>query len=216
MNSILNNKKIRIFSLVMVLASMISVGVFIQSCSNEDINDNLRDAPPKLKSLMTSSEYINTNEHIESFGKELKTNYSKLSVTEQEKVINILNEMQGISDAQEDVNKLFGEFHAITKINFKIAIDKFSEDFVKLRLYNDQNNISNKEFVLAINKYSSGGIPRLKNGFEVGDATVDCVGNCMITHLACMLLCLATGPGAPVCEAACWATFALCCLMCPD
>jgi hypothetical protein len=41
MNSILNNKKIRIFSLMMVFASVIAIGFFMQSCSSniDELNE---------------------------------------------------------------------------------------------------------------------------------------------------------------------------------
>jgi len=178
------------FSLLLVYACLFSIG-FMQSCSNSDMNDPFGDAPPKLKSLMTSSEYVTLNEQIKSFGKELRANYSKLSETKKERVINILNEMQDVSDNQESIDNLFDEFNFIMKIDFRTAIEKISEDAVKLRSYNEQNNISNQEYVLAVNKYPNGGIPRLKNGSEGEDVpTFDCVADCSLGLGVCLLFCL--------------------------
>lgn len=206
------NRKIVSLSLLSVFAFIFSVGIFMQSCSNED--DIFRDAPPKLKSLMTSSEYVNLNQQMKSLGKELRTNYKKLSETEKERVMDILHEMKKVSDDQGDIDKLLEEFHFIMKFDFKTATEKISEGAVRLRLYNEQNNISNQEFVLAVTKYPNGGIPRLKNGGETD--TADCVENCIASTLFCMTLCLFTGPGIPACDTGCMAGFAFCCWLCPD
>jgi hypothetical protein len=184
----------------------------MQSCSNND--DYLSDAPPKLKSLITSSEYVTLNEQIASLGKELKTNYKKLSESEKEIVINILSKIKENSDTQEVFDKLSDELHAITKIDFRTAIEEISEDAVKFHLYNVQNNISNKELVLAVNKYQNGSIPRLKNGGEQGDPTLECVAECTGFCIICLEVCVWTLAAMPACDAACLATYALCCLLC--
>jgi len=202
--------RIENFSLLLVFACIFSIGIFMHGCSNND--DYLSDAPPKLKSLMTSSEYVTLDKQITSLGKELNTNYKKLSVSEKERVINILNKIKDNSDTQENIDKLFNEFYVIMKIDLKTAIEKISEDAVKLHLYNEQNNISNKEFVLAVNKYQNDGIPRLKNGGENNDSEclILCTGQCII----CLELCLISGPAMAGCDAACLMLYALCCLFC--
>ena len=203
-------RRIVFFSLLL-LACVFSVGIFMQSCSNSEDDDIFRDAPPKLKSLMTSSEYVSLNEHIKSLGKELKTNYKKLSESEKEEVINILNTMKDNSDSQEDNDKLFEEFHAIMKFDFKTAIEKISEDAMNLRLYNNQNNISSQEYIFAVNKYTKSGVPRLK---DLSEDTLQCVIECVGTTLICLELCTLSGPGMILCDASCLFIMGVCCILC--
>jgi hypothetical protein len=214
MNSILNNKKNRLFSLVMVLASMISVGIFIQSCSNEDEYTYNSSNNSKLELLVTSPEYKDLNGNILNFGYALKSNYSELSDIGKDKVITILNEINSKSNSQEELDKLFEEFNSIMKIDFKAITNKINDDVVRLNLYREINGISDREFTLAVNKYpNNSNIPRLKNGLEYNNNTADCIVTCSAIATVCFAAC--TGPQALAgCHALCLAIYAACCLTC--
>ncbi|MDR0574021.1 MAG: hypothetical protein LBG96_08350 [Tannerella sp.] len=210
MKSILENKKSRIFSLGIVLAGIISLGIFAQSCSNEDEYIN-SDNNSKLELLINSSEYKTLNNNLESFGENLKSNYSKLSNVEKGRVLDILDIVKTDTNSQEELEILFKEFNAILKIDFNTTTIRISENVAELNLYKEVNNISNKEFTVAVNKFPNS-IPRLKSGFE-NDDTAICIGYCSAITGVCLMAC--TGPQALAgCHAACLAAYALCCLLC--
>jgi hypothetical protein len=210
MKSILNIKN-RIIRLGVVFVGVISFGIFMQNCSNEDeYIDSTRDS--KLESLISSSEYKILNKNLETFGKDLKSNYLKLSNIDKEKVIDILNNIKTSSSSQEELGKLFEEFNSLTKTDFKATVNKIYENNIELNLYREKNNISNKEFAFAVNKYPNNNIPRLKVGFE-NDGTTECIIACSAVTTVCMVTCI--GPQAAVgCHALCLVFYAACCILC--
>jgi hypothetical protein len=208
MKQIFKNQKNRIFSLEIVLVSIISFGILVQSCSNKEEYINDFSTNSKLESLVASSEYRTLNENLILFGNTLKLNYSVLSDTNKDKVITVLCEINGQSNSHEELDKLFEEFNSIMQIDFQAIIDEINVDVVKLNLYREINNISDKEFVLAVNKYSNSNIPRFKN-----DNSTACIAACAAVTSVCLAAC--TGPQALAgCHALCMALCAACCLAC--
>jgi hypothetical protein len=200
MDSILNNKKIRIFSLVMVLASVIAVGIFMQSCSNEEFDGNSPTGNyTEADFLIASSEFQTFQGDIENFAEDLKTNYTNLSISDKNEFDEILKKIA--AGDIEDTEDLYKQMNSIIKIDLKARLTEIRENSFEIRNSAERKNISRKDIIVAIKKNSivkKNTIIRLKNGTEQEGGNQACKNACSATYVATALGCLLLPPPVDV------------------
>jgi hypothetical protein len=200
MNSILNNKKIRIFSLVMVLASMISVGIFIQSCSNEEFDGgSSTENYTEADFFVVSSEFQDFQRDIENFAEDLRTNYTNLSISDRNEFDEILKKIA--AGDIEDTEDLYEQMNSLIKIDLNARLTEIRENSLEIRNSVERKNVSRKDLIVAIKRNSivqKKPFIRLKNGTEQEDGLQACKNACSVSYVASALACLLLPPPADV------------------
>jgi hypothetical protein len=200
MNSILNNKKIRIFSLVMVLASVIAVGIFIQSCNDEEFyGSSSAENYTEADFLVVSSEFQVFQRDIENFAEDLRANYTNLSISDRNEFDEILKKIAAVDI--EDTEDLYNQMNSIIKIDLKARLTEIRENSLEIRNSVERKNVSRKDLIVAIKRNSiiqKKPFIRLKNGAEQDGDNQACRDACSVAYVGAALICLTLPPPADI------------------
>jgi hypothetical protein len=98
MNNILNNKKVSVFGLMMVLASVISAGIFMQSCSSDSLDSSMNEFDnPDIEAInsLKSQDLQIVLDSVFQIIKEAKRDYS-ISITVCEDIVTTIKAKQAV------------------------------------------------------------------------------------------------------------------------
>ena len=214
----------------LILATMTVVVFFIaigllQSCSNDttsnipsEIISSNNDKMSVASKVVKSNEFDLLSKSVESFGKKIKSKYLKLSVSDKQKVKDLLTEISEKTDTVE-INELFVKSGTILNIDFKNEMNVIISNVNNIKEQTKDNSVDKRSLIEAIqkNKLSiMGTSTRFKvTSMEPIVYDQNCLNGCYANYLAGTIGCAFLPPPADIiCFSAVTAAYAYCVVGC--
>ena len=199
------------YFILSALLGLCLVGVLTLSCSKDSEGDNTQYVLTKADLLVTSTAFKEFENQVNLFGRKIKDNTSKLSLSEHELYRSKLSQVvSGDITNPDQIQQIFQDAGAIIDIDFKNEIHNIQKKASVIS--SDMNDLSRKDLVTSLYRMKLDNT-LIKTRAEMG---TDCWNKCTLTMTLEMALCTGSGPLAAACVAAVILMYDMCLGDCPE